>query len=159
VEAAIDSGKGSTQMAEGKKSTGRFWQVFWLSFLVISLWYAGYSFWAPSNQIAWTKDLSAAQIKAAELDKPMVLFFTGKWCSPCRVMKREVWADEEVMDVVNKGFLPVLLDVDDPDVAPVLSQFGIQGTPWTMVMEASGVVKEARFGAIGKADFLKMLGS
>ena len=133
--------------------------MFWLSFLVISLWYAGYSFWAPSNQIAWTKDLSAAQIKAAELDKPMVLFFTGKWCSPCRVMKREVWADEEVMDVVNKGFLPVLLDVDDPDVAPVLSQFGIQGTPWTMVMEASGVVKEARFGAIGKVDFLKMLGS
>lgn len=142
---------------EKKKASGRFWQVFWLSFLVVSLWYAGYSFWAPSNQIAWAKDFSEAQIKAADLNKPMVLFFTGKWCSPCRVMKRQVWADEDVMKVVNEGFLPVMMDVDDPAVAPVLSQFGIQGTPWTIVVDASGVLKEARFGAIGKADFLNML--
>lgn len=140
-----------------KRPSGRFWQLFWLSFLGASLWYAGYSFWAPSNEIDWAKDYSSAQIKSSESGKTMILFFTGKWCSPCRVMKRQVWADEEVMKVVNEKFLPVMLDADDPAVAAVMSEFGIQGTPWTVFLNPSGVPMEAKYGAIGKSDFMKIL--
>lgn len=66
--------------SRGKSS--QFWRVFWLTFLVVSLGYAWYSFYAPSNRIAWADNFTDAQQQAAKSDKPLLLFFTGKWCSP-----------------------------------------------------------------------------
>jgi len=53
-----------------KAKSGRFRQVFWPAFLVVSLAYAWYSFYAPSNRIAWADSFTAAQQQAVESDKP-----------------------------------------------------------------------------------------
>jgi len=60
---------------------------------------------------------------AVESDKPIILFFTGKWCVSCRIMKRQVWADEQVTALVNAAFILVTIDVDDPDAAATLSRY------------------------------------
>lgn len=78
-----------------------FWRVFWLVFLVGSLGYAWYCFYVPSNNVAWAGDFASAREQAAQADKPMVLYFTATWCVPCRIMKRNVWADEQVTAEVN----------------------------------------------------------
>ena len=57
----------------------RFWKWFWNLFLVASLAYAWYSFYVPSNDIAWAEDFATAQVQATEADKPILLFFTGEW--------------------------------------------------------------------------------
>ena len=141
-----------------KGKSGRFWQVFWLAFLVISLAYAWYSFYAPSNRIAWADNFTAAQQQAAESDKPMILFFTGKWCSPCQIMKRQVWADEQVMTTVNAAFIPVTIDVDDPNAAATLSRYGVGATPTTIITDSEGNVLQQKPGRMTKADFLELLG-
>ena len=88
----------------------------------------------------------------------MVFFLTAKWCSPCRVMKRKVWADEEVTQKVNAGFVPVLLDVDDPMAKPVMERYNVSGgSPWTFITDGEGNVLDYRFGAVDKAEFLGML--
>ncbi len=51
---------------------------FWLSFPVVSLAYAWYCFYVPSNSIAWADNDTAAQQKAVEADKPVILYFIGK---------------------------------------------------------------------------------
>ena len=141
-----------------KGKSGRFWQVFWLAFLVVSLAYAWYSFYSPSNDIAWADNFTAAQQQAVESDKPIILFFTGKWCSPCQIMKRQVWADEQVMNTVNAAFIPVTIDVDDASAAATLSRYGVAATPTTIITDSKGNVLQQKLGGMTKADFLDLLG-
>lgn len=141
---------------------GRFlwlWRWFWWVTLVASLGYAWYSFYAPSNDIAWANDYASAQEQAVQSGRPIILFFTGKWCVPCRIMKRNVWADEQVAAVVNARFVPVIIDVGDPSAATTLNRYPVRATPTTMITDTHGAVLQRVEGGIGKADFLELLGT
>ena len=142
---------------ELNNKSNRFWRWFWLTFLVVSLAYAWHSFYAPPNRIAWADNYTTAQQQAAESDKPIILFFTGKWCSPCQIMKREVWADDQVMATVNADFIPVTIDVDNSNATETLSRYGIGATPNTIITDSQGNVLQQRQGRISKPDFLELL--
>lgn len=140
-----------------KKQSHPFWKFFWLSFLVASLAYAWYSFYAPSNDVAWAENMAAAQEIANDSDKEIMLFFTGKWCSPCRIMKREVFADKEVTKAINSQVVPVIIDVDDPNAAEVVKRYNAGMTPITIFTDEQGEVIDYATGKIGKTKFLEML--
>lgn len=142
-----------------KKPLFHFWRCFWLTFLVISLAYAWHSFYVPPNDIAWAKDYASAQRKAAITDKPIVLYFTAKWCVPCRIMKRQIWADTQVMKLVNAKFIPVAIDVGDPENAEVMASYKVEGPPVTIVCDSQGNVVDWRAGGISKPEFLELLDS
>ena len=147
----------------GASQTGRgkvlgFWRCFWLVTLVVSLGYAWYSFYAPSNNIAWAEDYAAAQQQATRSGKPLILFFTAEWCSPCRIMKRNVWADDQVEEIVNAGFTPVLIDMGDAVAAEAaLQRYSVRVTPTTIITDAQGDVLQQAEGGIGKSEFLRLL--
>lgn len=149
----------STASEAPPKRKGRFhfWRCFWLTFLVVSLAYAWYSFYAPPNNIAWAEDFGAAQEQAAESGKPIILYFTATWCSPCRIMKRQVWADEEVMKLVNAEFVPVAIDLGNPDDAAVCARYTVKGTPVTIVTDPQGKALDWRAGRISKSEFLELI--
>ncbi len=134
------------------------WIWFWRVTLVVSLSYAWYCFYVPSNSIVWADNYTSAQHQAAQSGKPIILFFTGKWCVPCKIMKRQVWADDQVMNTVNAAFIPVTIDVDDPDNATVLVRYNVGGTPITIVTDPNGNALQWRVGGIGKSEFLELLG-
>ncbi len=134
------------------------WRWFWRATLVVSLIYAWYCFYVPSNDIAWAPSHTSAQQQAAHSGKPILLFFTGKWCVPCRIMKRSVWADEQVAASVNAGFIAVTIDVDDPDAAAAVSRYRVGVTPHTIITDAQGKVLQQKEGGMSKADFLELLG-
>ncbi len=140
-----------------KKQSHPFWKFFWLSFLVASLAYAWYSFYAPSNDVVWAENMAAAQEIASDSDKEMMLFFTGKWCSPCQIMKREVFADEEVMKVINSQVVPVIIDVDNPNAAEIVKRYNAGMTPITIFTNHQGEVIDYATGKIDKTQFLEML--
>jgi thioredoxin 1 len=54
-----------------------FWRWFWLTFLVVSLGYAWYSFYVPSNEMVWTDTIVSAKKIASSSDKNIMVFFTG----------------------------------------------------------------------------------
>ena len=139
---------------------GKFnwWRWFWIATLVVSLGYAWYCFYVPVNKIAWADDYASAQQQAAQSGKPMILFFTGKWCVPCRIMKRNVWADKQVEVTVNAGFTPVTIDMDGPDAAAVLSRYRVGSTPTTIITDPQGKILEQVEGGMGKTEFLRLLG-
>ncbi len=140
-----------------QKGLFHFWRCFWLTFLVVSLAYAWYCFYAPGNSIAWADNYTSAQQQATDSGKPMILYFTGEWCSPCRVMKRQVWADEQVKTLVNSQFIPVAIDVDNPDDAEVLARYKVNGAPVTIITDPEGNALQWRTGGIGKPEFLGLL--
>jgi protein disulfide-isomerase len=139
------------------KRVFHFWRCFWLTFLAVSLAYAWYSFYVPVNSIAWADNYTSAQQQAAESGKPIILYFTGEWCVPCRVMKRQVWADEEVKTSVNAQFIPVAIDVDNPDDAAVLARYNVGGAPVTIITDPQGNALRWRVGGVGKSEFLAFL--
>ncbi|MCA9785858.1 MAG: thioredoxin family protein [Candidatus Cloacimonetes bacterium] len=134
-----------------------FWRCFWLTFLVLALAYAWYSFYVPTSSIAWADNYTSAQHQAADTGKPMILYFSGEWCVPCRIMKRQVWADEEVKTSVSSQFIPVEIDVDNPDNAAVLARYNVGGSPVTIITDPQGNALRWRVGGIGKSEFLELL--
>lgn len=135
----------------------RISQIFWLSFLVVSLAYAWYCFYAPSNDITWAADYPSAQEQSIKAGKPMILFFTATWCSPCQIMKRTVWADEEVATKVNAAFIPVMLYADDAGTAELFNRYNVGGTPVTIITNPDGSVIDYAVGKIDKSAFLKLI--
>lgn len=148
---------GGFESLRGRNKRFRFWRWFWLTFLVVSLAYAWYSFYVPTNNIAWADNYSAAQQQSADAGKPMILYFTGEWCVPCRVMKRQVWADDEVKALVNAQFIPVAIDIDNPDHAAIMARYNVGGAPVTIITDSQGNALRWRSGGIGKPEFLELL--
>lgn len=134
-----------------------FWRVFWLAFLVISLAYAWYCFYTPSNNVSWYSGYTEAQEQSLKSDKPMILFFTATWCSPCRIMKRTIWADEQIATEVNERFIPLMLYADDTDMTEVFSRYSVTATPTTIITDSQGNVLDWVYGKVEKADFLEFL--
>ncbi|NRD23609.1 thioredoxin family protein [Winogradskyella litoriviva] len=149
--------KNNSNVEPSKKKSHPFWQFFWLTFLVVSLWYAWYSFYAPSNDIAWTNDIESAQKHANDSDKNIMIFFTAEWCSPCRIMKRQVFADSEVMKAMHAEVVPVEIDIDDPNAKALVKHYNIGATPTTVFINPEGKVKDYAVGKVGKTKFLEML--
>ena len=131
-----------------------FWRWFWLGTLVVGLGWAWYDFYVPSNKVSWANDYASAQQQAAQSGKPMILFFTAKWCVSCQIMKRSVWADEQVEATVNAGFILVTIDVDDPGAIAALSRYHVGATPTTIITDRQGKVLQQKAGGMGKANLV-----
>ncbi|QDT70209.1 thiol:disulfide interchange protein precursor [Planctomycetes bacterium MalM25] len=133
------------------------WRWFWRVTLVVSLYAAWYCYYAPSNDVAWAENHAAARQQAAESGKPVLIYFTGEWCVPCRIMKRNVWADEQVATRVNAEFVPVMVDVADPEEADLVSAYKIGTTPITLVESPQGEVMRYHVGGMTQAAFVDFL--
>ncbi|WP_338360185.1 thioredoxin family protein [Yeosuana marina] len=145
----------SLKLAQTKSNP--FWRWFWLTFLVGSLAYAWYSFYVPSNDIAWANHITSTEMLTNNSNKNTLLFFTGKWCVPCRIMKREVFADNEVMKVVNSKVIPVMIDIDNQHSKGLVKQYKIGTTPTIVIVDSQGNVIDYAVGKIGKRKFLEMV--
>ncbi|TWT43157.1 thioredoxin family protein [Botrimarina hoheduenensis] len=133
------------------------WRWFWRLTLVVSLAYAWYCFYVPPNDIAWANDIPAAQRQAAQTDRPLLMFFTGEWCVPCRIMKRTVFADEQVAARVNSKFIPVMIHVERPAAATALRHYQVAAWPTTIITDPQGSVLHRVQGGMSKTDFLALL--
>jgi len=67
--------------------------------------------------------------KAAKENKPILLDIHGVWCHWCHVMDQTSYSDEEVIEIINKDFIPVKVDTDKrPDVNKRYNQGGWPST-------------------------------
>ena len=147
----------SSTLNYSKKKSHPFWKFFWLTFLAVSLWYAWYSFYTPSNEITWTDDIESAKELANNSDKNIMVFFTAEWCSPCRIMKRKVFADTEVKKVIDAKVIPIEINIDNPNTEALVKQYNIEATPTTIFINSQGKVIDYSVGKVEKTKFLEML--
>jgi thioredoxin 1 len=147
----------NSSQKNAKNKPPPFWRWFWLTFLVLSLAYGGYSFYVPSNDIEWVNDITSAQELTKNSNKKTLLFFTGKWCSPCRIMERQVFADNEVAKIINYQVTPVMIDIDNPSSKELVTYYKIGATPTTIIIDSQGKVLDFAVGKIEKEKFIEML--
>ncbi|MBP7407537.1 MAG: thioredoxin family protein [Flavobacteriales bacterium] len=72
----------------------------------------GYSWILPKKAEAF-QDLEAALAHAREVNKPVMIDFTGWACVNCRKMEEHVWSREEVKGIMENDYVLASLYVDD----------------------------------------------
>ncbi len=80
-------------------------------------------------------DFYAAQEKARELGKPILIDFTGWACVNCRKMEETVWTDPDIRAILEKEFVVVSLYVDDKVELPEDQQGGYPYNNGTEIVE------------------------
>jgi len=65
---------------------------------------------ARRDLVRW-RTIADGEAEARTTSRPVLYFFTADWCPPCAAMKRVVFSDPAVADLIEKNFVPV--EVDD----------------------------------------------
>lgn len=119
--------------------------------------YYGISGPAPDDGIGWRTDLAAALVEAQQNHKAVLMDVSANWCPPCRVMKHEVWPDDQVRAAITSRFIPVFIDPDLPANREVLQHYTVRGFPTSLILDSSGtLVREANF--LTRNQMLRFLG-
>ncbi len=87
---------------------------------------------------ASSDEYTATLSQAAETGKPVVLVFTAAWCPPCQIMKKRVWPDPQVQQLIAGKYHKVVIDVDLPETRHISDQFGVQYLPTIVILDAAG---------------------
>ena len=68
------------------------------------------------------KDLDAGLAYAREVNKPVMLDFTGYTCVNCRKMEENVWSQDRIKDLLTEDYVLISLYVDDRKELPADQQ-------------------------------------
>ena len=91
----------------------------------------GYSYFFPKdcpNDLNCYKDLKSGIQHAKEVDKPVLLDFTGYACVNCRKMEEHVWPLPEVDKILRDNFVLISLYVDDKKPLPINEKLFVNRT-------------------------------
>jgi len=106
----------------------------------------------------WTQDFEAAKKLAGEKKLPMLMNFTGSdWCGWCKIMDKNVFAEEEWQKYAAENAVLVTIDFPkDKNIVPenfvgrnkeLQKQFGVGGFPTYVILESDGETKIGQLGA------------
>ena len=109
----------------------------------------------PATSLRW-RSILAGEEEALASGKPVLYFFTADWCPPCDVLKRTLFRDEDVIELVEKQFVPIAVvdrELEDgvnlPEVEALGFRFLVTGLPTLVVARARGGPAVSQEGAQG----------
>ncbi len=120
----------------------------------------------PAEEIEWYS-MEEAQQLAEEQDKKVLVYAEASWCGYCKKMEKEVFPREEVVQAMDKFFLPVKLDIESSEKLVFNgsemtgSQFArrhrVSGTPTFFFIDKEGEILGAQPGYLPPDVFEKLL--
>lgn len=124
---------------------------------------------APAASVQWL-EYSQALAQSAQDKKPVFVEFHAVWCAPCHVMERTTLKDSTVVNLLNKKFHPVRIDVDQVGQmrcenkwlsidACINNIWAIEGIPAFATVDSKGFLLHSFVGAYPAEDFQLMLQS
>ncbi|MFQ5632729.1 MAG: thioredoxin family protein [bacterium] len=86
-------------------------------------------------QVEWLTDFDEAKEIARSENKLLLLDFWAKWCGPCLAMDRDVWVDDEVMQLSDKV---VMVRVNVDHSRQLSMRYGTGKIPTMAFLDCSG---------------------
>lgn len=84
------------------------------------------------HQIVLFDDYEKGMAYAKEVNKPVMLDFTGFACVNCRKMENTVWSDKNILPILKNQLVVISLHVDDKRYLPKEQQFVSKATGATI---------------------------
>jgi thioredoxin-related protein len=109
---------------------------------------------SASEVINWRSYEEGMVVSKVE-KKKVFLHFYANWCGFCRKMAQETFQDSEVVDYINKNFIPVRVDTDKEQ--QTAAGYGVAGLPFTVFLTDHGEPIVSLPGYIPPDTMLKML--
>ena len=116
------------------------------------------------SDVSWISYAEAA--KQAEAKKLMI-FLEAEWCMVCKRMHREVFTNDEVFSLINRGFYLVRMDIESVAMIPVKGKMiskkessksiGIYGTPTILFLNSKEEVIGNFVGYSDAEDMISLL--
>jgi uncharacterized protein YyaL (SSP411 family) len=89
-----------------------------------------------ASEIAWQPWSEDAFSRAQREDKPILLSISAVWCHWCHVMDETSYSNEDVIETINRRYVPVRVDNDErPDVN---ARYNMGGWPTTAFLAPDG---------------------
>lgn len=92
---------------------------------------------AFAQEIAWQTNYSQARQLAAEQRRLILLHFYTDNCEPCRLVEKQVFPDRNVVDAIERNFIPVKLH--ERDNSELVRRYGVNRFPSDVVVTHTGL--------------------
>ncbi|MFH1843972.1 MAG: thioredoxin fold domain-containing protein [bacterium] len=74
--------------------------------------------------------------QASESGKAVFINFTADWCRYCKKMKKETYADPEVIAYISEHYVPIM--VDTTKEKNIAARYSVRGLPTIWFLSSSG---------------------
>ena len=102
---------------------------------------SGFHFSPRTNRagdINWREWGDAAFAQAREQNKPILLAISAVWCHWCHVMDETTYSSDDVIELINRRYVPVRVDNDQrPDIN---ARYNQGGWPTTAILTPEGEI-------------------
>lgn len=107
--------------------------------------------------INWQTYSKSSFAKAKKEHRLVLLFGKASWCPWCRRMKSETYSNNSVIELVNKYYIPVMVDIDDE--ASIADKYNISSVPTVIILDGDYKIVDSKAGFQDVSDLVKMLQS
>ncbi|MCH2201191.1 MAG: thioredoxin family protein [Fuerstiella sp.] len=88
--------------------------------------------------VKWLTSPPTALQQAGRTGRPLLMKFTADWCGYCKKMERTTFSDPLTVEIVHRGFVPLLIDADRH--ADLTRQLQVKGLPAILIVSADMTV-------------------
>lgn len=105
--------------------------------VLLAVWVSFFSLLPTEAEeaISWHRSLKEASRVAQAANKPMLLDFFADWCAPCKIMEKEVYADQSVIAAAEKF---VFLQIDFDREQPLARKYFVNSLPLLLFTDSYG---------------------
>jgi len=82
------------------------------------------SLYGKSNYIKW-ENLENAKKISKKTNKPIFLMVTYEYCPECRYVKKVVYKDKDIHNIINNKYIPVVYEFNDPKLPKKFKKWGV----------------------------------
>ncbi len=107
------------------------------------------------DTISWLEDVKEAKKASSGSKRPILMFFHYEHCDGCKKTISNTLPKMSVIDAVNEGYVPVMLDIEEQK--DLVKSYGVDWTPTFIVADSSGKETFRWVGYLPEDDFLGQL--
>lgn len=101
--------------------------------------------------------MSDALIKARDEKKNVFLFFTAKWCGPCKVMEKTTLSNDTVLTTLQATYISIKADIDSWSGGKLAQEFMVSTVPTLVILDSDRKLIRKHVGRLTANEFLDFI--